>query len=293
MNELTFKKIAVVGRRDTPSLTPQIDELAEFLQELGCDVYVDSTVCDTYKFNTYKCGLIEDWLDEIDLTIVLGGDGTLLSVGRLIASHDIPVVGVNKGNLGFMTDVAFSDMKNVLQDILIHGKYEEEHRSLILAQLYRRGKLLVESYALNDVVISRGAVGNMIEFELAIDDEFVHSQKSDGVIFSTPTGSTAYSLAAGGPILHPKAKVFSIVPICPQSLSNRPLVVSDDVEMEFHLVKDTPTQIHFDGQEYFDLNLRDSVMLKKADLPLRLLHPKTYNYYNTLRTKLHWSKRVS
>ncbi len=151
----------------------------------------------------------------------------------------------------------------------------------------------MQELALNDVVISRGAIGNMIEFNISIDNDFVLSQKSDGVIFSTPTGSTAYSLAAGGPILHPQAHVFSIVPICPQSMTNRPLVVHDSATIEFDLVRENATQIHFDGQECFDLQFQDKVVLAKHPQQFKIIHPRKYNYFHTLRTKLDWSKRVS
>jgi NAD+ kinase len=146
---------------------------------------------------------------------------------------------------------------------------------------------------LNDIVISRGTLGSMIEFEMSIDKQFVHKQKSDGVIFSTPTGSTAYALAAGGPILHPHSQVFSIVPICPQSMSNRPIVISDAVQIELLITTDNNSILHTDGQEYFKLEQGDRVLINKAKRSLRLLHPLDYNYYHTLRTKLDWSKRVS
>jgi NAD+ kinase len=192
-----------------------------------------------------------------------------------------------------MTDVVVEEMIEVIENIILKSNYTIESRTLLHANVLRDNKNEYHSVALNDVVISRGAIGNMIEFDIQIDGQFVLSQKSDGIIFATPTGSTAYSLAAGGPILHPNANVFSVVPICPQSLTNRPFVTSDDSVIEFILARENATQIHFDGQECFDLQLNDRVFLKKYPEVIRLIHPRGYNYYRTLRKKLEWSKRVS
>ena len=288
-----FTHIAIIGRRNSPHLLEHVTRLANFLQQTGCVVYVDSNLADEIDCSACKIGELSQWVSLIDLAIIVGGDGTMLSAGRELVNHNIPIIGVNQGRLGFMTDIAIDDMLSVIQEILIKRNYIHEERSLLSAQVIRCGKFVYQSLALNDIVISRGAIGSMIEFEMSINNEFVHSQKSDGVIFSTPTGSTAYSLAAGGPILHPCSNVFSIVPICPQSMSNRPLVISDNLIIELILVKDTPTIIHYDGQDYFDLQLGDQIIITKAKRPLKLLHPGSYNYYRTLRTKLDWAKRVS
>ena len=286
-----FKHIAIIGRRNSAHIALQVIKLAECLQEIGCVAYLDSSVAAEHR--GYRWGKLAEWIDEIDLAIIIGGDGTMLSAGRDLVNHGIPLIGINQGKLGFMTDIAIGDMQHVISEMLLNNKYLEEERSLLCGQIFRNNSCIYESLALNDIVISRGAIGSMIEFAMSINQEFVHSQKSDGVIFATPTGSTAYSLAAGGPILHPHSKVFSIVPICPQSMSNRPIVISDEVRIDLTLVKDNPATIHYDGQEYFALGLGDQIVISKAQRPLRLLHPLDYNYYNTLRTKLYWSQRVS
>lgn len=288
-----FTNVAIIGRRNSEYLVEQVTMLSRFLHSIGCKAYIDSSVSGELDCSGYKCGDLQEWLDIIDLAIIIGGDGTMLSAGREIVNHNIPIVGINQGRLGFMTDIAIEDMIQAVSDILVERKYRQEERTLLSAQVLREGKFVYQSLALNDIVISRGEIGSMIEFEMSVNNEFVHSQKSDGVIFSTPTGSTAYSLAAGGPILHPDSRVFSIVPICPQSMSNRPIVLSDDVVIELIIVKDTPTIIHYDGQEYTDLQYLDKIVISKAKRPLKLLHPIGYNYYHTLRTKLDWSKRVS
>ncbi len=192
-----------------------------------------------------------------------------------------------------MTDITVDEMIVVIQSILVDNNYTLEARSLLAAKVIRDGKTVDNGVALNDIVISRGAIGNMIEFDINIDNQSVLSQKSDGVIFATPTGSTAYSLAAGGPIINPDAKVFSIVPICPQSLTNRPLVVNDSGVIEFILMRENSTQLHVDGQECFNLIYKDKVILNKHPKQLQFIHPQDYNYYKTLKRKLEWSKRLS
>lgn len=291
---MRFKNIAIIGKPGSSSVSAYVIRLADYLISIECKVFVDChTHGDTFISKECIVGKLDNWLSEVDLVIAIGGDGTLLSVARLVIDYNIPVIGVNQGKLGFMTDIPSDDMIEALEKIVVGLNYTQEERSLIRADIYRNDNKVYSAIALNDVVISRGAIGNMIEFDMCIDSQFVLSQKSDGVIFSTPTGSTAYSLAAGGAILHPQANVFSIIPICPQSLTNRPLVISDSSIIEFVLARVNSTQIHFDGQECFDLQLNDKVILKKYPKTLKLVHPVEYNYYRTLRKKLDWSKRVS
>ncbi len=292
---MNFKNIALIGKYQSLDVIDQVIELAHHLQERNFNVYIDcGDYCDANaNFTTFNTGNISGWLNELDLVIVIGGDGTLLSAARKIVNHDIPIIGVNQGKLGFMTDIAAHDMLSTLDDILLNNNFKHEKRSLINAKVIRNDKTIIENVVLNDIVISRGNIGNMIEFDITIDHDFVLSQKSDGVIFATPTGSTAYSLAAGGPIMHTHAQVISMVPICPQSLSNRPIVLPDNVVIEFLLTRDNSTQIHFDGQECVNLAYHDKVILTKHTKEFKIIHPLNYNYYYTLRKKLDWSKRVS
>ncbi len=291
---MQFKNIALIGKYQAIELIEQVLQLAKHLKTKGFNIFIDSsTYCAIEGFGEFEHGELDNWLDNLDLVIIIGGDGTMLSVARTIVNHDIPIIGINQGKLGFMTDISIEEMSNTIDDMLIRQNYTLESRTLLSAKVIRNHKLIFRSLALNDVVISRGAIGNMIEFDITIDKQFVLSQKSDGVIFSTPTGSTAYSLAAGGAILHPHAHVFSMVSICPQSLTNRPLVVNDDVKIEFTLIRENATQIHFDGQECFDLLYQDQVVLTKHNKRLKILHPTQYNYYRTLRRKFDWSKRIS
>lgn len=292
---MKFKNIALIGKYQSPDVINRVIELAEYLYTLSLNVFID---CGEYcilkeEFRQFTTGNITEWLLDLDLVIVIGGDGTLLSAARKIVNHEIPIIGINQGTLGFMTDISLDNMRATLDEILLQGKFGVEKRSLINACVIRDDKVIMENVALNDVVISRGSIGNMIEFDISVDGEFVLSQKSDGVIFATPTGSTAYSLAAGGPILHTLSSVLSIVPICPQSLSNRPIVLPENVVIEFLLTRENATQIHFDGQECFDLKYHDKVVLSKHIKEFRIIHPSNYSYFYTLRTKLDWSKRVS
>lgn len=228
-------------------------------------------------------------ISKVDLVVVVGGDGTLLSIAREIAPYGLPIIGVNQGRLGFMTDIPREEMHSAILAIL-QGACQPEERILLEGEVSRNGQILCQSTALNEVLFSRGAMGSLIDFELFIDGKFVYSQRSDGLIVSTPTGSTAYALASGGPILHPTIRAIALVPICPQSLSNRPIVVNDTSVVEFVLLKAQDCRVHYDGHTHFDLQPHDRVTIRRYHSRVKLLHPLNYNYYHTLRHKLHWGQ---
>lgn len=288
-----FSKAAIIARPNSEHLTEQIYHLARLLHSLGITPFIDNSYTQAPVSSEFTHCEIDEYLPQIDLAVIIGGDGTLLSAARKLVAHEIPLIGVNQGKLGFMTDISANDMICLLTEMLTENRIIEDERYLISAQIIRDDKVVYQSLALNDVVISRGAMGTMIEFDISINNEFVCLQKSDGLIFSTPSGSTAYSLAAGGPIVHPLAKVISIIPVCPQSMSNRPIVVNDDVEIRVQMLTGAESVIHCDGQEYCELQPNDVIQINKSQRPLRLLHPQHYSYYRTLRNKLHWAKRVS
>lgn len=290
---MKFNKVAIIARPNSPHLSSQVEALAYLLIELGVTPLIDSSFTNNSTIGQFKCCDIKEWLPQIDVAIVIGGDGTLLSAARSLVEHNIPLIGINQGKLGFMTDIAVDKMLTVVSNMLTQNQFQEEERHLLSARILRNKSEVYHSLALNDIVISRGAIGSMIEFGMSIDNEFVCTQKSDGLIFATPTGSTAYSLASGGPILHPASKTISIVPICPQSLSYRPLVVSDDAMIEVQILSGVSSIIHSDGQEYLELQTGDVIKIQQAHRPVRLLHPLNYSYYTTLREKLHWAKRLS
>ncbi|SCK25908.1 NAD kinase [Vogesella sp. LIG4] len=286
-----FNKIGLVARHGKPHIIESLQKLAAHLASRGFHVLLDKESCTGGPAVPYPLVEREDLGKLADLVIVLGGDGTMLSVARVLAPYRVPMVGINQGRLGFMTDISLHEMLNAVDGIL-DGQFVPEERILLHASVIREDAEVVSALALNDVVISRGSLGSMIEFEVFVDNQFVYSQRSDGLIISTPTGSTAYSLASGGPILHPTLQAFALVPICPQSLSNRPIAISNNCEVEFMLTRGLDTKVHFDGQSHCDLMEMDRVIIRSYRNTLKILHPVGYNYYDMLRHKLHWGERL-
>ncbi|CAG0909836.1 unnamed protein product [Cyprideis torosa] len=229
--------------------------------------------------------------ERSELIIVVGGDGTLLETARTVAEYRRPMLGINMGRLGFLTDVSPDEISEQLDHVL-SGNYYDERRAMLYASISREGKTIAESYALNDVVLHVRDAVRMIEFDTTINGQFVHQQRADGLVVSTPTGSTAYALSSGGPIVHPELDAVLLVPICPHTLSNRPIVVSGDSEI---VVRLTPTnraqaQLSYDGQWNIDLEAEDIITIQKRTHALHLIHPPGYDYYEILRKKLHWSE---
>ena len=226
----------------------------------------------------------------IDLAIVVGGDGTLLKAGRLLADKNIPVIGINLGRLGFLVDISPDEISEQLSKML-KNEYVMETRSLLHAEAFRGKKSLGESVAFNDVVLHVRNDIRMIEFTTHIDDTFVNTQRADGIVVATPTGSTAYSLSGGGPILHPGLDAVVLVPICPHTLSSRPLVISNESQINISLneSRNVDARLSFDGQANIELRAGDNVMIRHKSHKLQLMHPKDYDYFNILRNKLGWS----
>ena len=291
-----FKHIGIVTRPQTPRIQETLHTLVDFLCEQGLDIYLDEASIDDGSAaaeDWHRCHITtkDNLGKKSDLVIVLGGDGTFLSVARKIAPYRVPMIGVNQGHLGFLTQVPRESMVQGLAGMLT-GKYLPEERILLETSLIRNGQAMPRSLALNDVVVSRGGAGQMIEFEVFINGEFVYTQRSDGLIISTPTGSTAYSLAAGGPILQASLRAFTLVPICPQSMTNRPIAVADTCEIEILVTKSGDARIHFDGQSFIDIQNFDRILIHRYRHSLRVLHPTDYQYYKTLRQKLHWGEQL-
>lgn len=228
----------------------------------------------------------------IDLAIVVGGDGTLLKAGRLLADKNVPVIGINLGRLGFLVDISPDEITKQLS-LMLNGEYTLETRSLLYAEAFRGDKSLGGSIAFNDVVLHVRNDIRMIEFTTHIDDSFVNTQRADGIVVATPTGSTAYSLSSGGPILHPSLNAVVLVPICPHTLSNRPIVVSNEslINISMEESRDVDARVSFDGQSNIELKAGDNVIIRHKSHQLQLMHPKNYDYYHILRNKLGWSVR--
>jgi NAD+ kinase len=288
------KTIALIGKYHSREISESLSLLAADLDRRGIEVLLEKETANNSALQMdirrwESCDFASLGV-RADLAIVLGGDGTMLNAARQLASYRVPLVGVNQGRLGFMTDIARNDML-VCMDDLLAGRFVPEYRMLLAAEVIRDGQVVASSLALNEVVVDKGAIGRLIEFELFIDGEFIYSLRSDGLIISTPTGSTAYSLSANGPILHPHVSGIALVPLCPHALTNRPILVSDRNEIEIRIVRATDSRTHFDGQVTIDLNTGDSVRIRRAESAICLLHPPGYSYFAMLRQKLHWSEQ--
>ncbi|WP_301818488.1 NAD(+) kinase [Neisseria maigaei] len=291
-----FHNIGIVTRPNTPDIQDTAHTLITFLKQHGFTVYLDEVGIREgciYTRDTAGCHIVNktELGQYCDLVAVLGGDGTFLSAAREIAPRAVPIIGINQGHLGFLTQIPREYMTDKLLPVL-EGKYLAEERILIEAALIREGKTAERALALNDAVLSRGGAGQMIEFEVFVNQEFVYTQRSDGLIVSTPTGSTAYSLAAGGPIMQAGLHAFTLVPICPQSMTNRPIAIPDTSEIEILVTQGGDARVHFDGQTHIDVQNLDRITIRRYRNPLRILHPTDYQYFKTLRQKLHWGEQL-
>jgi NAD+ kinase len=224
-----------------------------------------------------------------DLVVVQGGDGSMLSAARNLAGRDVSLVGVNQGRLGFMTDIASPKMIDAMAEILA-GRHAIEERTMLSAEVHRDGSVALKTLALNDAVVNKGSVGRLIEFVVNIDGEFVYDLRADGLIVATPTGSTAYALSSDGPIMQPGVPGFALVPICPHTLSNRPIMISDRSTIQISLKRASDARLHFDGQMQCDLLEGDRVVIRRAEHTIKFVHPPGYSYFAMLREKLHWSE---
>ncbi len=281
-----MKKIGIIAK-NIPKAHRAVRKLAKWLSSRGRDVFIDSTTAAAIKTQGHERAEIPSLVDMI---IVLGGDGTLLSAARLVseAKKDVPILGVNLGSLGFMAEVSLDELYDNLGKA-IAGKLEAEARMMLTANVIRGGKRVARYTVLNDAVINKGALARMVELEVSVDGGYLTTIKSDGLILSTPTGSTAYSLSAGGPIIHPTIHCFVLTPICPHTLSNRPIALPDTSVVAVRLSsKSEDVTLTLDGQSGFPLRRHDVVEIKKAGSRVKLIkHPKK-SYYEILRTKLRW-----
>ena len=284
-----FKKIAIIGKYMNQSalelMRSDLTDLAKHLTAANIEVWVEESTAQYVDLAGFKTESLEKIGSKVDLVIVMGGDGTMLSVARSLIDDNVPLVGINRGRFGFLTDLRAEDMLEQLDKIL-SGDFTEEPRVMLTAQVVRDGQVLHASFALNDVVIKSGL--RLIELEVAIDHKFVHKQRADGLIISTPTGTTAYALSAGGQILHPNLHAISLVPICPHTLSNRPIAVHSDSLIEVTLMQFDEAQLSFDGQFQVALEVGDKIIVNRAEQTISLLHPSDYSYFEMLRNKLNW-----
>lgn len=286
-----FKTVALIGRYNSPEIGDSLLRLAGFLEERKHRVLVERSTAECTGVTGYPLASLDEIGEQADLAVVLGGDGTMLNIARSLYTYGVPLVGVNQGRLGFLTDVSADTMLQTLEEIL-SGDYLSDARFLLTVTIRRQGDNVFEASAFNDAVVSKGATARLIELEVFVDGQFVCSQRSDGLIISTPTGSTAYALSSGGPILHPTLEAIVLVPICPHTLSNRPIAVNSESTIEVLLLHADDARVHFDGQRHFDLQENDWVIVRRSKQMVRLLHPFGHSYYDMLRQKLHWGEKL-
>jgi NAD+ kinase len=288
----TFKTVAVVGKLDGAGVSGPLGVLQSYLAKRGVRVQMDERTASLATTAPDMVAPVERVFVGADLAIALGGDGTLLGIARKVADANVPLVGINLGTLGFLTDIPADSTESML-GAMLDGAYTSESRLLLNGEIMRGGRVVFSTVALNDVVICRGAMGSMIEFAVEVNGEFVYSLRADGLIISTPTGSTAYALSSGGPILHPSLPAISLVPISPHTLSNRPVAIPSSSEVRVRLIRGQNARVNFDVQSYFDPETEDVVAVCGHPNRLTLLHPVGHSYYAMLRSKLHWAERNS
>ncbi|HMN92744.1 MAG TPA: NAD kinase [Hydrogenophaga sp.] len=286
---LRFAHVAIIGKYQAPGSRHAVDEIAHFLHDQGCEVSLELETSLNTGLNQYTALDVPGIGRECQLALVVGGDGTMLGIGRQLASFGVPLIGINQGRLGFITDVPFVGFRERLAPML-RGEYEEEKRSMMAASVWRDGRCVFEATALNDVVVNRSGVASMIELRVEVDGHFVANQRADGLIIATPTGSTAYALSAGGPMLHPAIDGWVMVPIAPHTLSNRPVVLSSSSEIAVEIVAGKDASANFDMQTLTSLMHGDRIVVRRSPHSLRLLHPVGWSYFDTLRKKLHWNE---
>ena len=287
----TFKTIALIGKYKSPEIAEPVLRLAKFLDERGVKVLLDPLTASHVGSNDYVVLPLEEIGRAAQLAIVIGGDGTMLNIARTFAPFDVALVGINQGRLGFLTDLSMNGMFDAIAAML-DGKFVEESRMLLQAEVWSAEDKVLDVVAFNDISVNKGAKGSLIELEVRIDGKFVYNLRSDGLIVTSPTGSTAYALSSNGPILHPSLNVIGLVPVCPHTLSNRPIVVGSESEIAIIILKAADARAHFDSHSHHEMKARDKIVVKRCPYSIRLLHPLEHNYYHMLREKLHWSETL-
>ena len=287
-----FHHVALIGKYQAPGSRSALERIAAFLVGEGCKVVLEHDTAANTGISKYPVLDLKAIGERCDLVLVVGGDGTMLGMGRRLASYGVPLIGINQGRLGFITDIPLEDFELTLSPML-RGEYEEDHRSVMHAQVIRDGKCVFDALAMNDVVVNRGATAGMVELRVEVDGRFVANQRADGLIIASPTGSTAYALSAGGPMLHPAIPGWLLVPIAPHTLSNRPIVLSDASEIAIEVVAGRDASANFDMQSLASLLHGDRIVVKRSEHHVRFLHPRGWSYFDTLRKKLHWNEGVA
>jgi len=286
-----FRHAVIVGKYQARGIRPVLEEIAHFLVDRGLEVSLERETASATGVSDFDALAPAEMAQRCDLAIVVGGDGTMLGIARELSRYNLPLVGINQGRLGFITDIPIGQYKEALAP-MIAGDYEEEQRAMLEGGVWRDGERIFEGLSLNDVVVSRGATASMVELRVDVDDEFVANIRADGLIVGTPTGSTAYALSAGGPILHPAISGWVLVPIASHTLSNRPIVLPDRGEIRIGIVAGKDVSANFDMHTLASLMHGDQVRVRRSAHKVRFLHPRGWSYYATLRRKLRWYEGV-
>lgn len=287
-----FRHAALVGKYQARGIRAQLEEIAHFLIRAGLEVSIERDTALNTGITDYAALSTEELGRVCDLAVVVGGDGTMLAIARELSRYNIPLVGINLGRLGFMTDVLLREWRESLAPI-IAGDYEEESRAMLAGTVVRDGDAFYEGFAMNEVVVSRGGTASMIEVKAEINGQFIANFRADGLIVASPTGSTAYALSAGGPLLHPAIAGWVLVPIASHTLSNRPIVLPDTGEISIEIVAGREASMNFDMQSLASLLHGDTILVRKSEHRVRFLHPRGWSYYATLRRKLRWNEGMS
>ena len=290
-----MKRIGIIVKRNKPETVTIVKNLVEWLRPKKIEVYIEEemgNLLSPFLSGPYLNPIERKELpNHVEMIIVLGGDGTLLSVARQVWNHDIPILGVNLGGLGFLTEISLEELYGILERV-IQGDFKTDERDVLSAAVIRKGERIVEFTVLNDAAINKGALARIIDLEISINGEYLTTFQSDGLIISTPTGSTAYNLSAGGPIVYPSLHTVVITPICPHTLTNRPIVIPNDVEVRALLEsKQQEVILTLDGQQGFPLEFKDVVQVRKAEGRILLIKSPHRNYFELLREKLKWGER--
>ncbi len=290
-----FKTVALIGRHQDSGMDAPLRRLGQVLSAAGCDVLIEADTGRNTGVADFPLASYEDIGARADLAIIMGGDGTMLAAARQLATSDVAMIGINHGRLGFITDIPLGSADEAITRVL-NGAFVQDERILLEGRVMRGEETIFSGMALNDVIINRAGRGGMIELRVECNGAFMHSQRADGLIIATPTGSTAYALSAGGPILHPQVDALVLVPVAPQTLSNRPITLPDDSVLNITISAlgrvESGASVHFDMQALSNCQEGDRIDVRRSPHRVRFLHPQGYSYFATLRSKLNWNRML-
>ena len=292
-DHIEFKTIGLIAKTEHLEAKQTLLALYDFLKAQGMTLMIDQRIADDLPINGFECADLVGIGQHCDLAIVIGGDGYMLGAARVLSRFDIAVIGVNRGNLGFLTDLDPEDFEQPLLQVL-QGKYQTEYRFLLAAQVHSHGHLKSSNTAVNEAVLHPDKIAHIIEFEVYVNDDFMLNQRADGLIISTPTGSTAYSLSGGGPILTPNLDAISLLPMFPHTLNSRPIVIDANSCVRLKIAESNNSEMQISCDSHVNLSVLpgDEVIIKKTEHELKLVHPENYNYFHVLQNKLGWGNKL-